>query len=345
MSDASIITACLKQVMADHPLTLEDAVAVFHHIMSGDADPVDIAALLTAWSAKGVGVTELLAGATVMRAHITGFPAQKGPILDTCGTGGTGLNTVNISTASALVAAAQGASVAKHGNRAVSSASGSSDILSALGARVDLPPEQSANILDSTGFCFLLAPIYHPAIRHVMPVRTQLGIRTIFNLLGPLTNPAGAKRQVVGVYNRRWLNPFADVLLELGTEHAWIVHGGAGEDEISLGSPTDIIEVKDGQKHAFTVQPQDIDINPRTIETLRGGTPDDNAASLRALFAGADTAYRDAVILNAGAGLYVSGFADSWQMGAALAREALADGKAATTLDAWVTATQEASHG
>ncbi len=331
----------LKSLVAGTSLDTEAANGFFAGILREGADPVMTAARLAALAAKGESATELEAGARFLRAHMHPFASDTRDIVDTCGTGGTGLHTYNISTASAIVAASVGVKIAKHGNRAVSSKSGSSDVLSALGVTISTDPAQAAEIFDQIGLSFLYAPAFHDVVRYAAPVRAALGIRTVFNLLGPLANPAGARKQLIGVYAPHLLDVFGEALQKLGADHVWVVHGSAGEDEISLSGTTTVVEVKDGTLSSLSLHPSDVGIEIQPLSALEGGTPEENAAAMRALFGGAKGAYHDAVCLNAGAAIYIGGKADSWTDGVSLARDALETRMAADQLDRWISATQD----
>jgi anthranilate phosphoribosyltransferase len=286
---------------------------------------------------RGETVGEITACARAMRAAATKLehPYQ---VIDTCGTGGDGQHTFNISTAAALVAAGGGIKVAKHGTRALSSSSGSSDVLSALGVNLACSMDQSRKALDEAGICFLFAPAHHSAMRHVTPVRAELGFRTLFNLLGPLSNPAGAQRQVLGVYDPRLIEPMAKVLGALGAERAWVVHG-SGLDEITTTGPTEICEWRDGQTRLFTVTPEAVGLERVSLDALRGGDPKANAAALTALLAGERGAYRDIVALNAAAAFLVADRVETLREGIDLAFTVIDDGRARDALARLVAAT------
>jgi anthranilate phosphoribosyltransferase len=268
-----------------------------------------------------------------MRAHVLPVSPRRTDLVDTAGTGGDGGRTFNISTAAALVAAAAGAGVAKHGNRSVSSASGSADVLEALGFELALSPERIAQSIDDLGFGFMFAPTHHPAMRHAGPVRHELAARTVFNVLGPLTNPAGARAQVVGVYAPELVPVIADVLAKLGARRAFVVHGAGGIDELSPVGPSRVCEVVDGAVHERTVDPEELGIERCGIEELSGGSPQENAAAIRKVFEGERGAKRDAVLMNAAGAIAASGHADDLREGIALAREALDSGSAIARLD------------
>jgi anthranilate phosphoribosyltransferase len=280
---------------------------------------------------RGETIGEIAACARAMRAAGTRLEHEF-EVLDTCGTGGDGQHTLNISTAAALVLAGGGVKVAKHGTRAVSSQTGSSDVLSALGVNVEASPEQSRLALAEANICFLFAPAYHGAMRHVLPVRRELGFRTIFNLLGPLSNPAGAKRQVLGVYDVRLVLPMARVLGQLGSEHAWVVHG-QGLDELTVTGTSEVAEWKDGRARLFTVSCQDAGVAPGALSELAGGDPQTNAKALKAVLDGQPGAYAEAVMLNAAAGFLVAGKAETLSEGVSLARASVSESRAKAALD------------
>jgi anthranilate phosphoribosyltransferase len=311
-------------------LNEETAEAFFAACLKGEPSPAQIAAAVTAMRLRGETPGEIAACARAMRA--AGTKLEHGfDVLDTCGTGGDGLHTLNISTAAALVLAGGGVKVAKHGTRAVSSQTGSSDVLTALGVNVEASAEQSRKALGEAGICFLFAPAYHGAMRHVLPVRRELGFRTIFNLLGPLSNPAGAKRQVLGVYDVRLIAPMARVLGQLGAEHAWVVHG-QGLDELTVTGTSEVAEWKDGKLRLFTVSCEDAGVEPGALADLAGGDPATNAAALKGLLDGRPGAYLEAVVLNAAAGFLVAGRAETLRDGVALARASVAEGRARAAL-------------
>ncbi len=317
-------------------LSEEDAGVFFTACLRGEPSPAQVAAALTAMRLRGETVGEITASARAMRAAAVKLEHPY-EVIDTCGTGGDGLHTLNISTAAALVAAGAGLRVAKHGNRAISSRSGSSDVLSALGVNVAASLEQSRRALDRAGICFLFAPAHHGAMRHVSPVRQELGFRTIFNLLGPLSNPAGAQRQVLGVYDPRWVEPLARVLGALGSTRAWVVHG-QGLDELTTTGATQVAEWKDGAVRHFTVTPEAVGLPRASLADLVGGDSATNAQAIRALLSGQSGPYRDIVLLNAAAALLVGDRAETLREGIALAAQAIDEGRAQGALDALVEA-------
>jgi anthranilate phosphoribosyltransferase len=322
----------------------EDAETVMEELLIGRVETPDIVRLLTAMNARPVRVAELAGFASVMRRHAARVFAESEPrpehLVDTCGTGGKGFATFNISTAAAIVAAAAGARVAKHGNRASHSGSGSADMIEALGVRIDLPVEQFGRAIREIGIGFFYARAAHAAARHAAPARKEIGVRTVFNLLGPLTNPAGAQAQVVGVPSPELIDLVAATLAELGTQRAFVVHGAGGLDEISLAGETLVAEIKDGVVRRFTVVPEDFGVSRAPMEAVRGGSALENAAAIRDIFAGAGGARRDIVIANAAAALMAAGVAPSFGDGARMAGSALASGAARDKLAALVTFTQ-----
>jgi anthranilate phosphoribosyltransferase len=291
---------------------------------------------LVALRIKGETAAEINGCAEAMREHVLAVKPKRDDLVDTAGTGGDNAHTLNISTAAALVAAAAGAAVAKHGNRAVSSSSGSADVLEALGFTLELPPERIERSIDELGFGFLFAPAHHPAMRHAAPVRRELATRTVFNVLGPLTNPAGARAQVVGVFAPDLVPTIAQVLLQLGARRAFVVHGAAGIDELSPAGPNLVAEVVDGRVIARTIDPLDLGVPRCDAKELGGGSPAENAAAIRRVFEGADGGARDAILLNAAGAIAAAGHAADLREGLEIAREALASGAAAERLDALV---------
>ncbi|MBX9803434.1 MAG: anthranilate phosphoribosyltransferase [Caulobacteraceae bacterium] len=327
----------LAKLVDGRILTADEAHAFFAACLRGEPTPAQVAAAITALRIRGETVEEIAAFATAMReaARTLVHPYDA---IDTCGTGGDGQHTFNISTAAALVLAGAGLKVAKHGNRAMSSRSGSSDVLSVLGVNLQASPTQQRRSLDQAGIAFLFAPAYHGAMRHVGPVRAEIGFRTVFNLLGPLSNPAGARRQVMGVYDPRLLEPLAEVLGRLGATRAWTVHG-QGLDELTTTGETEVAEWKDGAVRRFTVTPEDAGLPRADLADLRGGDAEENAVALRALLDGATGAYRDIVLLNAAAALVVADRAADLAEGAAMAAATIDDGRAAKALADLVEAT------
>ncbi len=326
---------------ADRPLTRQEATAAFDAIMSGEATPAQIGGFLMALRTRGETVEEYAAAASVMRAKMERVTAPEGAI-DIVGTGGDGKGTLNISTAAAFVVAGAGVPVAKHGNRNLSSKSGSADALTELGIQVMVGREVVERAMREAGIAFMMAPMHHPAMRYVGPARTELGTRTIFNILGPMTNPAGVRRQLTGAFSAELIRPMAETLTVLGTERAWLVHGGDGTDELSISEPSAVVETRDGTLTAFEVHPEDAGLPAHSFEAILGGTPKENAAKLRALLDGAESAYRDAVLLNAAAALVVAGRADDLKAGVAIARESIDSGEAKRRVEALAKATAAA---
>lgn len=323
-------------------LTRPEALDLMQLILDGRASEIQIAAILGALAARGETAEELAGFVDAMRSAATPLPLDEGErslLIDTCGTGGDGADTFNISTAAALVAAAAGAKVAKHGNRAVTSTSGSADVLESLGVPVDLTPEAGAAAIRTHGFAYLHAPTMHPAMKAVMPVRRALGVRTVFNLLGPLTNPAGARAQVMGVFAEDRVALVADAMLMLGTRHAFVVHGfvdprrSAGMDELSISGPSLLAEVRDGHIHFQTVTPEELGLEPAPIAMLRGGDASTNAAILRAVFAGKPGPCRDVVVLNAAAVLVTANRAPDLRSGVELAQQTIDSGAVVSLLE------------
>ena len=326
------IRAALSRLTAGESLSREETEDLFGQIMDGMVTETFKAALLIALRMKGEAVAEISGAAAAMRRRAIPIPHQRQGLVDTCGTGGDGRGTFNISTAAALVAAAAGVAVAKHGNRSVSSRSGSADVLSALGVKIEISPETAGRTLDTVGIAFLFAPLLHPAMREVMPVRRELGLRTIFNVLGPLTNPAGARRQVMGVYTEALVEPIGHVLRDLGAEHALVVHGD-GLDEITTTGRTRVAEVRGGEVRMLDVEPEDFGLRRARLEELAGGSPEENADAVRRVFGGETGALADVTALNAGAALYVGGLAADLRQGVEIAQATLASGAAERKLE------------
>ncbi|MBP9047748.1 MAG: anthranilate phosphoribosyltransferase [Tabrizicola sp.] len=318
---------------ANRPLTRAEAEAAFNALFEGEGTPAQMGGFLMALRTRGETVDEYAAAATVMRSKCNPVQAPEGA-MDIVGTGGDGKGTLNISTATAFVVAGAGVTVAKHGNRNLSSKSGAADALTEMGLNVMIGPEVVERCLHEAGIGFMMAPMHHPAIRHVMPVRAELGTRTIFNILGPLTNPAGVKRQLTGAFSDALIRPMAETLLTLGSEKAWLVHGSDGTDEITICGPTSVSAVEGGAIRDFTIHPEDAGLAPHPFEAILGGTPSENATAFRALLDGAPGAYRDAVLLNAAAALVVADRAGTLTEGVALARASIDSGAAKAKVDA-----------
>ena len=328
MSDA--FKPLLGRLADGATLTDEDAGAFFEACLRGEPTPAQVAAAITAMRMRGETVGEITACARAMRraAVQLSHPFQT---IDVCGTGGDGLHTLNISTAVAFVAAGGGLKVAKHGNRALSSRSGAADVLAELGVDISAPAERQLKALDEANICFLFAQAHHSAMRHVSPIRAELGFRTVFNLLGPLTNPAGAQRQVMGVFAERWVEPLARVLGALGSERAWVVNGG-GMDELTTTGETTVAELKDGAVRLFTITPEAVGLPRAGLSDLVGGSASENAQALRDLLGGKTGAYRDIVLLNAAAAFLVGEKVETLREGVELASQVIDDGRAAVAL-------------
>jgi anthranilate phosphoribosyltransferase len=327
-----MIRSALAQLLDGRDLTRDEARNVMDTIMSGEATPAQIGGFLVALRLKGETADEIAGCAEAMRAHVLPVSPQRTDLVDTAGTGGDGGRTFNISTAAALVAAAAGAGVAKHGNRSVSSASGSADVLEALGFELALIPERIAQSIDELGFGFMFAPTHHPAMKHAGPVRHELAARTVFNVLGPLTNPAGARAQVVGVYAPELVPVIADVLAKLGARRAFVVHGAGGIDELSPSGPNLVCEVVDGDVRRREIDPLELGVPRCDPEELRGGTAAENAQTIHEVFAGKAGACRSAIVLNAAGAIAAAGHADDLAEAVPLAEAALDSGAAADRL-------------
>jgi len=321
----------IAKVAAGLPLTASEAEMAFSQILSGESTPAQTAGFLMALRVRGETVDEITGAVKAMRGKMLAVPPVVGAI-DVVGTGGDASGSWNVSTLAGLIVAACGVPVAKHGNRAASSKSGAADILQALGVKIGLSPAEVMNCIGKTGFAFMVAPAHHPAMRHVAPVRTELGTRTIFNLLGPLSNPAGVKRILLGVFAESWLEPIAETLRDLGTERAWVIHGSDGLDELTTTGPTRVVELKDGAIRRFEINPEEAGIACAEPEALKGGEPSPNAAALLAVVGGEKNAYRDIAVLNAAAALVVAGKANSLRDGAETAATALDSGRVAELL-------------
>src|SRR5215831_7782072 len=339
MSDVEF-SRLLKRVVGGETLNAEDSARAFSAIMSGNVDQAAIAGLLTALAVRRATVEEIVGAARAMREAMEIVEAPSNAI-DLCGTGGDGQGTLNISTACAFVVAGAGVPVAKHGNRNMSSKSGAADVLEALGANIDVDATCASACLKETGVCFLFAQRYHPATKHAAPVRRALGFRTIFNLLGPLTNPARVKRQLVGVFGSEWVEPLARAMKLLGSEFAWVVHGAEGLDELSIAGKTNVAVLQDGSVRGHIVTPEDGGLRRTSLRALKGGTADENAQALERLFDGEQSSYRDIVLLNSAAALIVAGKAPDLKHGVERAAQSLDTGLARKTLDRFIAATHE----
>jgi anthranilate phosphoribosyltransferase len=326
------VRSIVSKLAADERWTQAEIGAAFEEILSGQTEPALIAAFLMGLRTRGEAVDDIVAGARVMRAHVRPVRAPAGAI-DTCGTGGLSWTSLNTSTAVAFVAAGAGAVVAKHGNRSRSKA-GSADVLEALGVNLSPTDAQLEASLRDAGVAFMFAPAHHSAMKHVAPVRAAMGIRTIFNMLGPLANPAGVRRQVLGVFASEWVEPFANALLALGAERAMVVHGIDGMDEISTTGATLVAEVKDGVVRVQDLTPERLGVRHASLDELRGGTAEENATALRRLLEGEPGAFADLVAVNAGAAILVAGLSDTLVGGIERARTSIANGKAMAALEA-----------
>ena len=333
-----VVSRAIDAVCAGDHLTADHASAVLSEIMEGRADPVQTGAFLIALRAKGETVPELVGLARTMRGLATPVATRRHDLIDTCGTGG-GPSTFNVSTTAALVAAAGGCAVAKHGNRSNTSKCGSADLLEALGVNVEIDADQVGRCIDEVGFGFMFAPRHHAAMAHVVPARKALGVRTIFNFLGPLTNPAGADRQLLGVADRRYQETIAEALIGLGSERALVVSAEDGLDELSLSARTRVIEVADGRTGEWFADPGQFGLAPADLKSVAGGTPEENAEVTRRVLAGEPGPQRDLVLLNAAAALYVGGLAADLEQGVAKAAEAVDSGAAANVLERLIAAT------
>ena len=319
-------------IAADRPLTRLEAEIAFSALFEGAATPAQMGGFLMALRTRGETVDEYAAAAAVMRSKCLPVRAPKGA-MDIVGTGGDGKGTLNISTATAFVVAGAGVVVAKHGNRNLSSKSGAADALTELGLNVMVGPDVVERCLAEAGIGFMMAPMHHPATRHVMPVRAELGTRTLFNILGPLTNPAGVKRQLTGAFSAALIRPMAETLRALGSEKAWLVHGGDGSDELSISAASKVAALEDGEIREFDLHPAEAGLPTHPFEAIVGGTPAQNAAAFRALLDGAPGAYRDAVLLNAAAALLVADKASDLAEGVAMARASIDSGAAKSKID------------
>ncbi|QRG05487.1 anthranilate phosphoribosyltransferase [Xanthobacter dioxanivorans] len=322
----------LGKVATGASLSRDEAAYVFDAMMSGEATPSQMGALLMGLRVRGETVEEIAGAVSVMRAKMLPVEAPDGAV-DVVGTGGDASGSYNISTCAAFIVAGAGVPVAKHGNRALSSKSGAADVLAALGVRIDLDPAGISRCIGEAGIGFMFAPSHHPAMKHVGPTRVEMGTRTIFNLLGPLSNPAGVRRQMVGVFAKSWIVPLAEVLKALGSQKAFVVHGSDGLDEITISGGTDIAALDGGHIHTFTVMPEDVGLKRHPAEALKGGDAVHNAAALRAVLDGAEGAYRDVSLFNAAAALVVAGRAKDLTEGVALARTSLDTGSARARLE------------
>ncbi|GGG57723.1 anthranilate phosphoribosyltransferase [Paenibacillus radicis (ex Gao et al. 2016)] len=345
VTEPMTMQSALNQLIGGEDLSRATARSVMEIIMNGEATPAQIAGVVTALRMKGETKEEITGFAEVMRAFSSHVQTRQEGLLDTCGTGGSGIHKFNISTASSIIASSAGIRVAKHGNRAMSGKAGSADVLEALGVQITLTPEQASECLNRIGICFMFAQLYHPSLRHAAVPRRELGVRTIFNMLGPLTNPAGADRQLLGLYDRTKTETIASVLSELGVKRAMVVSSNDGLDEISISAPTRISELLDGEVRTYELTPEELGLNRYPISEVIGGDPQVNAALIRNIFSGEQRgAYRDIVLANAGACIYVGGLAASLREGAEIAAEMIDSGKAEQQLHSLIQTTGELAH-
>ena len=326
------LKALIGQVASGAQLTRDQASAAFDSMMSGEATPSQMGGLLMALRVRGETVEEITGAVSAMRAKMLGVKAPPNAV-DVVGTGGDASGSYNISTCAAFIVAGAGVPVAKHGNRALSSKSGAADVLTALGVRIDLEPEQISDCISEAGIGFMFAPSHHPAMKHVGPTRVELGTRTIFNLLGPLSNPAGVKRQMVGVFSKQWVEPLAHVLKNLGSERAYVVHGSDGLDEITTSGPTTVAALENGTIKTFEITPEEVGFARAAPEVLRGGDAETNALALKKVLQNKQSPYHDIAVLNAAAALVVAGAAPDLKKGVALAQKSVASGEAEGRLD------------
>jgi anthranilate phosphoribosyltransferase len=333
------LRSLIQKVSTGATLTPDEIRAALEIMTDGHATQAQMGAFLMALRVRGETTDEIMGAAQMMRARMIRVEAPPGAV-DIVGTGGDGQGTYNVSTCAALVAAGAGVKVAKHGNRSVSSISGASDVLAALGVKLDVGPERVSEAIREAGVGFMWAPMHHPAMKHWAPVRAELGIRTLFNLLGPISNPAGVTRQVVGVFSWQWVEPIAQVLKALGAEHVWVVHGHDGLDELTTTGATDVAEVKDGRIEVFEITPADAGLQPAKLADLKGGNATVNAEAIRVVLAGKAGPFRDIVLLNAAAALIVGGKAASLPEGIEMAVRSIESGNAARALERLVAASQ-----
>lgn len=339
-----MIRNAIAKLVQKQDLTFEESYFAMRQIMNGEADHAQIAGFLVGLRMKGETSHEIAGCAKAMIEKSLRIDFEDDNLIDTCGTGGDEVGTFNISTASAIVASAVGVKVAKHGNRAVSSKCGSADVLKELGVKIELTPEQAKICLEEIGLAFIFAPLYHTSMKYAGPVRQSLGIRTIFNILGPLTNPAGAKRQLLGVFAENLTEKIANVLKELGSKHALVVHGAGGIDEISISGHTKISELKNGEIKTYEISPEDFGLKRWDINLILGGDAKTNAGIIKRLLEGEKGPQRDVVLLNSGAAIYVSGLADSISEGIEMAKEAIDSGKAKKKLEDLIELTNKFSN-
>ncbi len=330
------IQAAIQAVIEQRDLSREEMQSVMHTIMTGEATPAQIGGFLVGLRMKGETVDEIAAAASVMRELASPVAVSGDHMVDCCGTGGDGAKTFNISTAATFVIAAAGGQVAKHGNRSISSSSGSADLLEAAGVKLDITPEQVAACIDEVGVGFMFAPMHHSAMKHAIGPRKEMAVRTVFNLLGPLTNPAGAPNQVIGVFDAAWVEPLAQVLKQLGSRHVLVVHGSDGLDEITISGETQVAELKEGEVTTYTISPEQFGMSTAPLSELAVENADQSLAVVKGVLESQSGPAQDIVALNAGAAIYVAGLADSLEGGVTRAQEVIASGSASARLDALV---------
>jgi anthranilate phosphoribosyltransferase len=335
------IKSALATIMKRGDLTTPTMSNIMRTIMTGNATPAQIGAFLMGLSMKGETVSEIAAAAQVMRELVTPVLVDKEHLVDIVGTGGDGMSTFNVSTTSALVVAAAGGKVAKHGNRSVSSHSGSADVLEALAVKIDLNPDQVAECVNQIGIGFMFAPLHHGAMKHAIGPRREMGVRTLFNLLGPLTNPANAPNQLIGVFSPNWVESFAQVLKRLGSQHVLVVHSEDGLDEISIAAPTKVAELHNGNIKTYTITPEEFGLRRADLTTIQVNSVEESVAMVRSVLDNQATAARDIVVLNAGAAIYAAGLTNSFAEGVTQAQTVLSEGAAGEKLSAWVKKTSE----
>lgn len=334
------IKSALKAVTENRDLSMDDMSAVMRCIMTGETTPAQIGGFLIGLRMKGESVEEIAAAAQIMRELVTPVSVENQHLVDIVGTGGDGMNTFNISTTSAIVVAAAGGKVAKHGNRSVSSQSGSADVLEALGVKINLSPEQVSECVNKLGIGFMFAPLHHSAMKYAIGPRREMGVRTIFNLLGPLTNPANASTQLLGVFSKAWVEPIAEVLKRLGSEHVLVVHSEDGLDEISIAAPTNVAELRNGSISAYSVTPEEFGLNRASLDNIQVHSVEESLAMVRSVLDNQASPARDIVVLNAGAAIYAADLTNSLADGIAQAQAVLSNGAAREKLAAWVELTQ-----
>jgi anthranilate phosphoribosyltransferase len=330
------IKSALKAVTENRDLSMDEMSSVMRCIMTGEATPAQIGGFLIGLRMKGETVEEIAAAAQIMRELVTPVSVDTQHLVDIVGTGGDGMNTFNISTTSALVVAAAGGRVAKHGNRSVSSQSGSADVLEALGVKINITPEQVADCVNKIGIGFMFAPLHHSAMKHAIGPRREMGVRTLFNLLGPLTNPAGAPNQLLGVFSKAWVEPIAQVLKRLGSQHVLVVHSEDGLDEISIAAPTTVAELNNGTITTYTVTPEEFGFNRAALSHIQVHSVEESVAMVRGVLDNQASPARDIVALNAGAAIYAAGLTDKLADGIIQAQSVLSNGAAREKLAAWI---------